>query len=33
MLVTLFQNNAILEFPGSNIHNIKGYGIDVESEQ
>lgn len=33
MLITLFHNNAILEFPGSNIHNIKGYGIDVESEQ
>jgi len=33
MLVTLFHNDAILEFPGSNIHNIKGYGIDVESEQ
>ncbi|XP_018378520.1 PREDICTED: uncharacterized protein LOC108771113 [Trachymyrmex cornetzi] len=33
MLITLFHNNAILEFPGSNIHNIKGYGTDVESEQ
>ncbi|EGI68277.1 PREDICTED: uncharacterized protein LOC105143399 [Acromyrmex echinatior] len=33
MLITLFHNNAILEFPGSNIHNIKGYGMDVESEQ
>lgn len=32
MLITLFHNNAILEFPGSNIHNIKGYGTDVESE-
>lgn len=28
MLITLFHNNAILEFPGSNIHNIKGYGTD-----
>lgn len=33
MLITLFHNNAILEFPGSNIHNIKGYGTDdVECE-
>lgn len=28
MLVTLFHNKAISEFPGSNIHNIKGYGAD-----
>jgi len=32
MLITLFHNNAILEFPGSNIHNIKGYGADIECE-
>ncbi|XP_018406991.1 PREDICTED: putative uncharacterized protein DDB_G0282499 [Cyphomyrmex costatus] len=32
MLITFFHNNAILEFPGSNIHNIKGYGTDVEYE-
>ncbi|KAL6268452.1 hypothetical protein P5V15_001587 [Pogonomyrmex californicus] len=32
MLVTLFHNNAILDFPGSNIRNIKGYGADIESE-
>lgn len=28
MLTTFFHNDAILEFPGSNIHNIKGYGTD-----
>lgn len=28
-LITLFHNDAILEFPGSNIHNIKGYGTDL----
>lgn len=28
-LITLFHNNAILKFPGSNIHNIKGYGTDL----
>jgi len=32
MLITLFHNNAILDFPGSNIHNIKGYGADDECE-
>ncbi|KAL0116102.1 hypothetical protein PUN28_011160 [Cardiocondyla obscurior] len=30
MLITLFHNDAILEFPGSNIHQIKGYGTDAE---
>ncbi|CAL1689335.1 unnamed protein product [Lasius platythorax] len=28
MLITLFQNNELLDFPGSNIHDIKGYGIE-----
>ncbi|XP_011865268.1 PREDICTED: uncharacterized protein PF11_0213-like [Vollenhovia emeryi] len=28
MLITLFHNNAISDFPGSNIRNIKGYGAD-----
>lgn len=30
MLITLFQNNEILDFPGSNIHDIKGYGVDIK---
>ncbi|XP_070158672.1 DNA ligase 1 [Polyergus mexicanus] len=30
MLINLFQNNELLDFPGSNIRNIKGYGVDIE---
>nr|XP_012221904.1 PREDICTED: uncharacterized protein MAL8P1.12-like isoform X1 [Linepithema humile] len=30
MLITLFHKNAISDFPGSNIFEIKGYGTDVE---
>ncbi|XP_029664559.1 protein IWS1 homolog A-like [Formica exsecta] len=30
MLINLFQNNALLDFPGSNIRDIKGYGVDIE---
>ncbi|XP_012534525.2 probable E3 ubiquitin-protein ligase bre1 [Monomorium pharaonis] len=32
MLITFFHNNAILEFPGSNSHKIKGYGTDIDCE-
>lgn len=30
MLINLFQNNELLDFPGSNIRDIKGYGLDIE---
>lgn len=30
MLINLFQNNELLDFPGSNIRDIKGYGVDIE---
>lgn len=29
-MLTLFQNNELLDFPGSNIRDIKGYGVDIE---
>lgn len=29
MLVTLFRRNELLDFPGSNIRNIKGYAVDI----
>lgn len=29
-MLTLSQNNELLDFPGSNIRDIKGYGIDIE---
>lgn len=32
MLINLFQNNQLLNFPGSNIHDIKGYGVDITSD-
>lgn len=30
MLKALFHRNSISQFPGSNIHEIKGYGADIE---
>ncbi|XP_017757766.1 PREDICTED: putative histone-lysine N-methyltransferase 1 [Eufriesea mexicana] len=29
LLMSLFQSNSVLDFPGSNIHEIKGYGADM----
>lgn len=29
LLKSLFQRNIISNFPGSNIHDIKGYGVDI----
>ncbi|KZC10805.1 PIN2/TERF1-interacting telomerase inhibitor 1 [Dufourea novaeangliae] len=33
ILMSLFNRNSIAHFPGSNVHEIKGYGIDIYNKE